>query len=85
MLESYHSGWRLEVDGERAGKPESYGGFLSAEAQAGAHTYTFVYDPASFRIGAAITIGTIIGAVLLLASQTVGPWLRRRVLNTAER
>lgn len=67
MLESFYPGWRLEVDGRRAGEPDNYAGFLSTEALPGEHTYTFVFDPQSFRYGAAITIGTVLGAVLLLS------------------
>ena len=69
VLESFHPGWRLEIDGKRAGAPENYGGFLSTRALSGEHTYTFVYDPRSFRFGAAITVGTILGVALLLLSR----------------
>ena len=71
MLESFHSGWRLEVDGHEAGRPDNYGGFLSTEALEGEHTYPFVFDPTSFRYGAAITIRTLLGAALLLLSHLV--------------
>ena len=77
VLERFFSGWRLEVDGHRAGRPDNYGGFLSTRALPGEHTYTFVYDPRSFRHGAAITIGTILGAALLLLSR-FGSRLRRQ-------
>jgi hypothetical protein len=66
VLESFYPGWRLEIDGRRAGEPDNYAGFLSTEALPGEHTYTFVFDPASVRYGAAITMGTVLGAVLLL-------------------
>jgi hypothetical protein len=66
VLESFHPGWRLEIDGKRAGAPENYGGFLSTQALTGEHTYRFVFDPRSFRYGAAVTIGTILGGALLL-------------------
>jgi len=72
MLESFYPGWRLEVDGRRAGGLDNYAGFLSTEALPGEHTYTFVFDPASFRYGAAITIGTVIGAIVLLLSRAIG-------------
>jgi hypothetical protein len=67
VLETYVDGWRLEVDGERVGKAMSVGGLLAAEALPGEHTYLFVFDPSYARYGTAITVGTILGAVLLMA------------------
>jgi hypothetical protein len=78
VLESFHPGWRLEIDGKRAGAPENYGGFLSTQALTGEHTYRFVFDPGSFRYGAAITIGTILGGALLLLSRFASRLHRRR-------
>ena len=69
VLESFHPGWCLEIDGKRAGAPENYGGFLSTQALTGEHTYRFVFDPRSFRYGASVTIGTILGAMLLLLTR----------------
>jgi uncharacterized membrane protein YfhO len=77
VLESFHPGWCLEIDGKRAGAPENYGGFLSTQALTGEHTYRFVFDPRSFRFGAAITVGTILGAVLLLLSRFASGWNRQ--------
>lgn len=83
MLESFYPGWRLEVDGRRVAGPDNYGGFLSTEALPGEHTYTFVFDPQSFRYGAAITIGTVLGAILLLSWRAAGR-LRERRQRSAE-
>jgi len=69
LLESHFPGWRVEVDGERRGSAENLGGFLSIPAEPGLHTYRFVYDPPAFRYGAAISLGTVLGAVLLLLSR----------------
>ena len=66
VFEAHHPGWRLEIDGERADRPQSYGGYLSTPALPGKHTYTFVFDPASVRYGASVTLGTILGALLLV-------------------
>ncbi|MCH8851168.1 MAG: hypothetical protein IID41_00785 [Planctomycetes bacterium] len=66
VFEAHHPGWRLEIDGERAERPQSYGGYLSTPALPGTHTYTFVFDPASVRYGAAVTLGTILGSLLLV-------------------
>jgi len=85
VLESFYPGWRLEIDGRRAGGPDNYAGFLSTEALPGEHTYTFVFDPASFRYGAAITIGTLLGAVLLLSWRAARRLGQRRQRSTEGR
>lgn len=66
VLESFDKGWRMEIDGRRAGKPENIGGLIGTKAQPGQHTYLFVFDPAYARRGVAITVGTILGAALLM-------------------
>ena len=66
LLESYFSGWRVEVDGARVGPAENLSGFLATEALPGRHVYRFVFDPAAHRYGLAISLGTVIGALLLL-------------------
>ena len=83
VLETFYPGWRLEVDGRRAGGLDNYAGFLSTEALPGEHTYTFVFDPASFRYGAAITIGTVFGAIVLLLSRAVARWRQSAAGNEA--
>jgi hypothetical protein len=64
VLESYVTGWRVEVDGRDAGAPENVGGLLGVRARAGDHRYLFVFDPAYARRGVAVTVGTLLGAVL---------------------
>jgi hypothetical protein len=71
VLESYHAGWRVEIDGKRSGRAANFGGYISTSALPGAHTYTFVFDPGSVRVGAAITAGTLLGAMLLAGWQFV--------------
>jgi len=83
VLESFFPGWRLEVDGHRTGGPDNYGGFLSTAALKGEHTYTFVYDPRSFRYGAAVTVGTMLGGGLLLLSRFASRLRRRHSQPTA--
>ena len=79
VLQSYFSGWRVEVDGERIGAADNLGGFISTEAQPGAHVYRFVFDPAAQRYGLAISAGTVLGALLIVSPipRLVGR-LRRR-------
>jgi hypothetical protein len=66
VLESYDEHWRLEIDGERAPKPENVGGLIGIPAREGVHTYLLVYDPDYAARGVAVTIGTIVAAAMLL-------------------
>lgn len=66
VLESYVPGWRLEVDGRPTGSVDNVGGLIATRALPGAHTYLFVFDPPYARRGVAVTLGTMLGAALLL-------------------
>jgi hypothetical protein len=67
VLQSYVPGWRVEVDGERAGAVNNMSGFLSVEARPGQHTYLLVFDPRAQRYGLAISLGTLLAALLFLS------------------
>lgn len=67
VLQSYVPGWRVEIDGERAGPVNNMSGFLSVEARSGHHEYLFVFDPRAQRYGLAILLGTLLGALLFLS------------------
>ena len=79
LLQSYFPGWRVEVDGSRAGPADNLLGFVSAEALPGSHVYRFIFDPESHHYGLAISLGTVLGAMLvgLSASTLVSRPLRR--------
>jgi hypothetical protein len=66
VLESYLSGWRVDVDGRGAGPALNVGGLIGAVAQPGEHTYLFVFDPAYARRGVLISLLTLCGCVGLL-------------------
>lgn len=55
-----YSGWQAAIDGERAPLLRAYGG-LSAVAlpDAGTHTVTLAYHPATFTVGALISVATL--------------------------
>jgi hypothetical protein len=87
VLQSYFSGWQVEVDGSRIGAADNLGGFISTEASPGRHVYRFVFDPASHRYGLAISAGTALGALLVLspfprAAGTLTRYLRTRFSRT---
>lgn len=86
VLQSYVSGWRVEVDGSRAGAAKNFRGFVSVEARPGTHVYRFVFDPPAHRYGIAISLGTFLGALLYLSPLhgLVGGVGRRRELPPPE-
>jgi hypothetical protein len=78
VLQSYFSGWRVEVDGARFGAADDLGGFISTEALPGRHVYRFVFDPAADRYGLAISAGAALGALLIITPlSSVARVLRR--------
>ena len=79
LLQSYFPGWRVEVDGARVGPADNLLGFVSTEALPGRHVYRFVFDPKSHHYGLAISLGTVLGAMLvgLSASNVFSAPLRR--------
>jgi hypothetical protein len=77
LLQSYFPGWRVEVDGEDAGAARNMRGYVSTEALPGEHTYRFIFDPATFKAGLAITLGTAVGALLIGVTAIWAIWKRR--------
>lgn len=72
LTDTYYPGWKVRVDG-KPGRilPADYI-FRAVPLEAGSHVVEFIYRPASFLLGLAISLVTIV--VLLLA----GFWLRLR-------
>jgi Bacterial membrane protein YfhO len=73
LTDTLYPGWRATVDGRLAEIVPADHAFRAVGLSAGAHTIVFSYTPASFRLGAWISLG----AVLLLAV-TLLAGLRRR-------
>ena len=81
VLESFAPGWRLEIDGRRAGAPLNVGGLIAAEALEGEHDYVFVFDPAYARHGVTVTILALAVSWLLLARRPLSNGSRSFVLR----
>lgn len=82
LSDTYYPGWKAYVDGQRTPIYPTDAALRSVFVPAGQHEVKFVYDPASFRLGTAITLASL-GALALYAAS--GPasrygrrWLRRR-------
>jgi Bacterial membrane protein YfhO len=63
----YYPGWRATVSGERVPVVAANYALTGIPVPAGDHEVRFVFDPASFKIGLAITILSILMAVALIA------------------
>jgi hypothetical protein len=74
LTDTYYPGWRASVDGQPAEILPADHAFRAVELSAGEHTVVFGYEPASFRLGAWISLG----AILLLAVTLVANLRRRR-------
>lgn len=74
LNDSHYPGWRAEVDGTEAEIRPANAAFRAVELEPGAHRVVFEYDPASVRIGSALS-----GAALLVAGGgLLLSWRRRR-------
>jgi hypothetical protein len=78
LADSYYPGWKAFVDGKEAPIEKSLILFRAVKIPAGTHTVRFVYDPLSLKIGAGISLLTLVG---LLA----GLYLERRKWNIEHR
>lgn len=68
------AGWKLFVDGEET-EAEAFGGaFLSVHLEAGQHDIELVYETPGFALGAGISIGCVILAMLSI-------WICNRYFN----
>lgn len=75
----FYPGWSASLDGAPVERLRAYGALTALEFPPGSHTIELVYNPLSYRIGAAVSLGTAIG----LAS--IGLWLGARSLRRRTR
>jgi len=73
LADAWYPGWRASVDETSTPIYRANVAFRAVHIPAGNHTVRFTYQPNSFVIGAGISAGSIIGAVVLLIAG-----LRRR-------
>jgi uncharacterized membrane protein YfhO len=67
LADANYPGWSAYIDGHTAPILTTNAMFRGVELDAGAHEVAFVYEPTSFRIGAAITALALLVGCLLLA------------------
>jgi hypothetical protein len=67
LADAYYPGWRLTIDGRPAPILRADRMMRAAAVAAGEHTLVYVYDPASFRIGLAVSMLTLVPLLGLIA------------------
>lgn len=74
LADTHFPGWRVLVDGRPAPIWRANAAFRAVYVEEGAHEVTFVYEPATLRRGAAVSLAT----VLTLATVGAVGWVRGR-------
>jgi uncharacterized membrane protein YfhO len=73
LTDTYYPGWRARVDGKESPIMRANLLFRAISLPAGQHEVEFSYEPASSKIGAAVSLATLLAIVVGL-----GWWLIRR-------
>jgi hypothetical protein len=64
LSDTHYPGWKVFVDGRREKIYRANYNFRAVPLKAGEHEVRFIYDPASFKIGALVSIFTLAGIVV---------------------
>ena len=59
LTDAYYPGWKATVDGRPAAIQQANYLFRAVAVPGGHHRVTFVYDPLTFKLGAALTLGAL--------------------------
>jgi len=81
LAEQFYPGWEASIDGTEVEIQEWHGAFQAIAVPPGQHTVRFEYRPASVRIGAAISIFSLIAIVIWMRRQKKDDWPQ---MNTDE-
>jgi hypothetical protein len=72
LSDTYFPGWKAFVDGKEEKIYRANYSFRAVPLGAGTHKVEFVYDPASFKLGAVVTFLGIMGCLILGSSRIRG-------------
>jgi len=64
LADTWYPGWRATVDGERVELLRANYAFRAISLNAGAHVVEMLYHPLSVRLGAAMSLGTLIAVAM---------------------
>jgi len=75
LADTDYPGWHLTIDGRPAPIYRTNGMMRGASVLAGEHTLVYVFDPASFRIGLALSLAGLAMLLILIVRHSRGrPW-----------
>jgi len=67
LSDTYYPGWNATVDGKEAKIYRANFVFRAVVVPRGSHTITFIYDPLSWKIGVAVSTGSLVGLIGYIA------------------
>ena len=79
LSDAHYPGWRAFVDGSEVPIFRANYLFRAIALPGGDHDVTFIFDPASFRIGALVSLVGVLVIAALFAAAMRGPWLLDRL------
>jgi hypothetical protein len=82
LTDSHYPGWRVYVDGSERKLLKANYFFRAVALPAGKHRVSFVYDPVSFKIGAAVS--TLSAGLLMMISIIIYFRRKRRLQTSAQ-
>jgi hypothetical protein len=77
LADPAYPGWKVTVDGQSRPVQTSRGLFRAVDVPAGSHTVVWTFDPPRLRVGALISLATLLGLLVLSALPLVRRRLRR--------
>jgi hypothetical protein len=84
LADAFDPGWSLTIDGVPAPIFRTNRLMRGAAVKAGHHTLVYTYDPASFRLGAALSISGLLALIALVCWACKGPLGRLKRLRPRE-
>ncbi len=84
LADTFYPGWRAYVDGQEVEVLRANYLFRAVAVPGGEHEIRFVFEPPSFRLGAAISAAGLLGTVGLVMASWLGPRLASRQRSRPE-
>ena len=77
LSDNFYPGWTASIDGRQTPIYKADYTFRAVKVPKGSHQIIFLFDPESFKLGAIITLTTLVCLILLRVSRLKYAWERR--------